>query len=43
MPDDREQRRAPVYRLTRAGEKQLAEIEKWARLTEGVAKVLRFA
>jgi PadR family transcriptional regulator, regulatory protein PadR len=36
-------RRAPVYRVTRAGEKQLAEIEKWARLTEGVAKVLRFA
>src|SRR5437773_644383 len=37
-------RRARVYRLTRAGEKQLAEQrEKWARLTKGVAKVLRFA
>ncbi len=37
-------RRARVYRLTRAGEKQLAEQrDKWARLTKGVAKVLRFA
>jgi PadR family transcriptional regulator len=37
-------RRARMYRLTRAGEKQLAEQrEKWARLTKGVAKVLRFA
>jgi len=37
-------RRARVYRLTRSGEKQLAEQrEKWARLTRGVAKVLRFA
>lgn len=37
-------RRARVYRLTRAGERQLAEQrEKWARLTSGVAKVLRFA
>jgi PadR family transcriptional regulator, regulatory protein PadR len=37
-------RRARVYRLTRAGEQQLAEqLEKWARLTKGVAKVLRFA
>ena len=37
-------RRARVYRLTRAGEKQLAEQrEKWARLSKGVAKVLRFA
>ena len=37
-------RRARVYRLTRSGEKQLAEQrEKWARLTKGVAKVLRFA
>ena len=37
-------RRARVYRLTRNGEKQLAEQrEKWARLTRGVAKVLRFA
>src|SRR6476646_9185515 len=34
-------RRARVYRLTRNGEKQLAEQrEKWARLTRGVAKVL---
>jgi len=37
-------RRARVYRLTRAGEKQLTEQrEKWTRLTRGVAKVLRFA
>jgi len=37
-------RRARVYRLTRAGERQLAEQrEMWARLTKGVAKVLRFA
>jgi PadR family transcriptional regulator, regulatory protein PadR len=37
-------RRARVYRLTRAGEKELMEQrEKWARLTQGVAKVLRFA
>jgi PadR family transcriptional regulator len=37
-------RRARVYKLTRAGEKALAEQrEKWALLTEGVAKVLRFA
>ena len=37
-------RRARVYRLTRAGEKQLAEQrEKWALLTKGVGKVLRFA
>jgi len=37
-------RRARVYRLTRAGEKQLAEQrQKWARLTKGVARVLRFA
>jgi PadR family transcriptional regulator, regulatory protein PadR len=36
-------RRARVYRLTRAGEKQLAEqCEKWERLTKGVARVLRF-
>src|SRR5215470_17355516 len=35
-------RRARLYRLTRAGEKQLVEQrEKWARLTRGVAKVLR--
>jgi len=37
-------RRARIYELTRAGEKRLAEEqEKWARLTKGVAKVLRFA
>jgi transcriptional regulator len=37
-------RRARVYRLTRAGEKQLAERrEKWALLTKGVEKVLRYA
>jgi PadR family transcriptional regulator, regulatory protein PadR len=37
-------RRARMYRLTRAGHKRLAEEQdKWARLTEGVAKVLRFA
>ena len=37
-------RRARVYRVTRAGEKQLTErLEKWARVTKGVAKVLRFA
>jgi PadR family transcriptional regulator len=37
-------RRARIYRLTRAGAKQLAEQrDKWARLTKGVAKVLRFA
>ena len=37
-------RRARLYTLTRAGEKRLAEEqEKWARLTKGVAKVLRYA
>jgi transcriptional regulator len=37
-------RRARMYRLTRAGEKHLAdEQEKWTRLTRGVAKVLRYA
>lgn len=37
-------RRARIYKLTRAGEKHLAEEqEKWARLTKGVARVLRFA
>ncbi len=37
-------RRARVYRLTRMGDRQLAEQrDKWARLTKGVAKVLRFA
>lgn len=37
-------RRARMYRLTRAGEKHLAEAqEKWARLTKGVARILRYA
>jgi len=37
-------RRARIYRRTRAGEKHLAEEqEKWARLTKGVARVLRYA
>jgi len=37
-------RRARIYKLTRAGEKHLAEeTEKWTRLTKGVAKVLRYA
>ncbi|HTI39072.1 MAG TPA: PadR family transcriptional regulator [Vicinamibacterales bacterium] len=37
-------RRARVYRLTRAGERQLAEQrEKWLRLTTGVSRVLRLA
>ena len=35
-------RRARMYRLTRAGQKRLEEEEqKWARLTAGVRKVLR--
>ena len=37
-------RRARVYRLTRAGHKRLSEEEaKWDRLLEAVGKVLRFA
>jgi transcriptional regulator len=37
-------RRARFYRLTRAGQKRLAEAQdKWSRLTDGVSKVLRFA
>jgi DNA-binding PadR family transcriptional regulator len=37
-------RAARVYALTRDGVKQLAEEQKnWARLTEGVGRVLRFA
>jgi PadR family transcriptional regulator len=37
-------RRARIYKLTRAGEKRLAEEQvKWSRLTKGVAKVLRYA
>jgi PadR family transcriptional regulator len=36
-------RRARVYRLTRAGEKRLdEEREKWTRLTVAVGKVLRY-
>ena len=36
-------RRARMYRITRAGEKRLDEEHtKWARLTKGVEKVLRF-
>jgi transcriptional regulator len=35
-------RRARVYRLTRAGQKQLnTEEEKWRRLTDAVGRVLR--
>lgn len=37
-------RQARFYALTRAGRKQLADEEKsWARLTEGVERVLGFA
>jgi PadR family transcriptional regulator, regulatory protein PadR len=37
-------RRARVYKLTRAGQKRLDEEQaKWDRLTKGVGKVLRFA
>jgi len=37
-------RRARLYRLTRAGLKRLdEEQEKWDRLTRAVGKVLRFA
>jgi transcriptional regulator len=37
-------RQARFYTITPAGKKQLAaEQETWARLTEGVARVLRFA
>ena len=38
------QRRARVYRLTRAGHLRLKdEHARWERLTEAVGKVLRFA
>jgi transcriptional regulator len=38
------QRDARFYRLTRAGQAQLArERERWATLTEGVQRVLRYA
>jgi PadR family transcriptional regulator PadR len=37
-------RRAKYYRLTAQGRKRLAaEQENWARVAEGVAKVLRYA
>jgi len=37
-------RRARLYRITRAGQKHLeAEREKWNSLTKAVGKVLRFA
>jgi PadR family transcriptional regulator len=37
-------RRARLYKLTRAGERRLAEEEaKWTRLTEAVGKLLRYA
>ena len=37
-------RRARIYRLTRAGRKRLSdEREKWDRLTDAVGKVMRFA
>jgi PadR family transcriptional regulator, regulatory protein PadR len=37
-------RRARIYRLTRTGQKRLADEEaKWDRLAEAVGKVLRFA
>src|SRR5262245_2382139 len=37
-------RRARLYKLTRAGEKRLAEEEaRWTRLTEAVGKLLRYA
>jgi transcriptional regulator len=37
-------RRARFYRLTRSGERQLAEQhDKWLRLTKGVGRVLRLA
>ena len=37
-------RRARLYKLTRAGEQRLAEEEaRWTRLTEAVGKLLRYA
>ena len=36
-------RRARVYRLTRAGQKRLGDEQaRWDRLTDGVARVMRF-
>ena len=44
MAPSENNRRARVYRLTHAGEKQLAEEQRrWTRLTKGVAMVLRSA
>jgi PadR family transcriptional regulator PadR len=37
-------RRARVYRLTKAGQRRLADEEaRWNRLTSAVGKILRFA
>lgn len=37
-------RRARMYELTHSGERQLEEqLQKWARLTRAVARVLRYA
>lgn len=37
-------RRARVYRITRKGLKQLEAVEgKWAQLTEGVARILKYS
>ncbi len=37
-------RRARVYRLTRSGQRQLAEArERWQDLTDAVGKILKFA
>ena len=37
-------RRARIYRLTRAGRKRLSdERDKWDRLTDAVGKVMRYA
>jgi DNA-binding PadR family transcriptional regulator len=36
-------RRARVYRLTQPGKRLTEEEARWARLTEAVGKVLRFA
>src|SRR5688572_9220548 len=37
-------RRARVYRLTRSGQKRLSDEQaRWSRLTEAIARVVRFA
>ena len=37
-------RRARVYRLTRAGQRRLSDEQaRWDRLTDGVSRVMRFA